>query len=265
MFILKIGGGKDINWDYIAQDLKTVSEKFIVVHGANYKMKEICQKINLPEKIVTSPSGFSSRFTNQEVIDAMLMTYSGLTNKRIVEVFQKNDLNALGLSGLDGRLIVGQRKKTILAKENGKTKALHGSYTGKVTSVNTALLDTLLEQDYVPIISTPIISDENEIINADNDRLVANIAKAIKIKTVFSLFEAPGLLEDTANEDSVINKISRSETEKFIAKVPGRMKMKIMGAQEAFNHGVEKIYWGDGRIEKPITRLLQGQGTLIEG
>src|SRR3989338_5769569 len=106
MIIIKIGGGKNINWDYIAKDLKNIHEEFVIVHGANAWMKEITKKLGVVDKTLTSPSGQTSRYTNKETMDILTMVYSGMINKKIVSTLQKYGINAIGLSGADGKLWV---------------------------------------------------------------------------------------------------------------------------------------------------------------
>lgn len=263
MIIVKVGGGKDINWDYIAQDIKHQKEPLIIVHGANAYMKEICEKLGVPEKIITSPSGHVSRYTDKKTIDVLTMVYSGLVNKRIVGILQKHKINAVGLSGADGRLWQGERKKAILSKEGNKIKVIRDSKTGNVTRTNDNLLRLLLKHGYIPVITIPAITLSGELINVDNDRAVAVMARDLKIEKVVMLFEAPGLLNDVANEKSVIKKINKNELELYISKTKGRMRKKLLGVKEALFLGVKTIYFGDGRISSPITSALTGFGTVI--
>ncbi|MDP3445416.1 MAG: acetylglutamate kinase, partial [Ignavibacteria bacterium] len=113
MLIIKIGGGKELNLKGIISDLATLNEKFIIVHGANALRDELAVKLNVQKKVVTSLSGYDSVLSNEETIDLMMMAYSGLKNKRIVELCQQNGINAVGLSGLDGKVIQGKRNSGI--------------------------------------------------------------------------------------------------------------------------------------------------------
>ena len=87
MIIIKVGGGRSINWDYLAEDLSAIQEKCIVVHGANAWMKDISEKLRITEKIITSPSGHVSRYTDSQTMEILTMVYSGLVNKKIVACF----------------------------------------------------------------------------------------------------------------------------------------------------------------------------------
>src|SRR3989338_7626936 len=148
MYILKVGGGKNINWDYIAEDLKSMKKEVIIVHGANAWMKEISQKLGVSEKIITSPSGHVSRYTDEKTMEILLMTYSGLMNKKIVASLQKYGINAIGLTGADGKLWQAKKKEIILSEEIGKVKTIRDSLTGNVVSVNTGLIKLLVNNGY---------------------------------------------------------------------------------------------------------------------
>src|SRR3989344_6165587 len=107
MLLIKIGGGKNINLDQLTSDIASLGQKMILVHGGNYLMDELGKKLGYKKELLTSPTGLQSRHTTNEVIDLILMSYAGLINKKIVSGLQKKGVNALGLSGLDGKLIMG--------------------------------------------------------------------------------------------------------------------------------------------------------------
>ncbi|MBI2337553.1 MAG: [LysW]-aminoadipate kinase [Candidatus Levybacteria bacterium] len=265
MIIVKIGGGKNINIDGICQDIAFLLEKeqVVVVHGASETRDEIAQKLGIPTKTITSPSGVSSVYTDKAAIDVFLMVYCGLQNKKIVANLLKHNVNAIGLSGVDGKLWQAKRKDVVYAVEDGKTKIVRDNFTGRVEKVNADLLWLLLNNNYVPVLCPPAISLQNEIVNTDNDLAVAVLAGALKSDKVVSLFEAAGLLKNVHDEKSVIRKIKKGELEEYLQFAKGRMKKKILGAQKALANGVSAVYWGDGRVEHPVLKALKGKGTVI--
>jgi acetylglutamate/LysW-gamma-L-alpha-aminoadipate kinase len=267
MLLLKIGGGKNINLNFISDDIASLiarGEKIVVVHGASVTRDEIAQQLGIPTKTITSPSGVSSVYTDEKAIDVFLMSYAGLVNKKIVATLQKHGVNAVGLSGIDGRLWEAKRKDVVYAVENGKTKLIKDNLTGKVEKVNADLIELLIEHGYVPVICPPAISFDNEIVNTDNDFATVVMAEALKIKEIIVLFEAPGMLKNVHNEKSVIPKIEKEKLDDYLEYAVGRMKKKLLGTQKAFEHGVEKIYWSDGRIQHPVLNALDGKGTVIQ-
>jgi len=262
MYLIKIGGGKEINLKGIISDLSTIKEKFIIVHGANALRDEIAQKLNYQKKVVTSLSGYDSVLSSEETIDLMMMTYAGLKNKRIVELCQQNGINAVGLSGLDGKVIVGKRNSGIKVREGGKTLLLR-DFSGKPKSVNKHLLNLLLDNGYTPVLCVPLIDENNFAINSENDDIVALLQNEFNAEKIISLIEAPGFLLDKNDESSLVAKMSKEELEAMEQKVEGRMKRKILALRKLFESGNTTVIISDGRTEHPVIDALNGKGTII--
>lgn len=263
MIIIKIGGGKDLNLPGIINDLVNLDEKFIIVHGANALRDEIADKLDKPKKVITSASGYSSVFTDAESLDIMMMAYAGMKNKRIVEMCQQAGINAVGLSGIDGKVVQGKRNAGIRIKENGKLRIIR-DFSGKPKSINTELINLLLENSYVPILSVPIIDENGFAINSENDDIVSVLKEAMNAETVIQLIEAPGFLDNPKDPDSLVKEISKDELEQRESQVEGRMKRKILALRKLFENGKGIVYIGDGRTENPITDILNGKGTIIK-
>ncbi len=263
MYILKVGGGKAIRWEHIAEDLKGLKEEVVVVHGANYYASVVSEKLGIKERFIMSPSGYTSRYTDEKAMEVLTMTYAGLVNKKIVSVLRRHGINALGMCGADGGIWLGKKKNTVLSQENGRVKVIRDSQTGNVTSVNKDLITVLVRQGYTPVITIPAVTVEGELINVDNDRAVAVMARDLAVTKIVMLFEAPGLLSDRSDESTRIARIGKDQIDMYIGKVEGRMKKKLLGIKDAFSYGATDVYLGDGRIPHPITRALDGAGTVI--
>jgi len=265
MYIIKIGGGVTINHQTIIKGLNKLERSFLVVHGANALRDDLAQKLNCKIQRATSPSGYSCVLTNNQSMDIFLMAYAGLRNKRLVELAQQNNINAIGLTGLDGGLISGNRKQTIRIKENDKVKMIRNDLSGRPAKINTNLIELLVSAQYVPFICPPILSEQSQAINTENDNIVSLLVKELKnINTVIHFMEAPGLLADKDDEFSLIKEIKISELEEAENKyTAGRMKRKMLAVKEAFDYGVEKVIFADGRVENAIDLVLEGGGTII--
>ena len=191
------------------------------------------------------------------------MAYAGVANKTLVTILQQHGIPAVGLTGVDGAIWRAKRKKALYSQEGTRQKLITDSYTGKITGVETHLLDVVLNNGFVPVLCPPALSEEYEMVNVDNDAAVTALARALKADTIISLFEAKGFLQDPDKPDSVLARLTPQELEAHAASAKGRMKKKVIGALQALLNGVRTIYWGDGRVDKPITRLLEGTGTII--
>jgi acetylglutamate/LysW-gamma-L-alpha-aminoadipate kinase len=261
MLVVKVGGGEGIDYDAICADLAS-QENFILVHGGSSKLNEVSTLLGHPPKFVTSISGHESRFTDRDTLEMFNMVYAGYMNKMLVEKLQTLGINAIGLTGLDGRLAEGRQKKALKIVENGVKKVLRGDHSGTIQNINSELLHLLLDQGYVPILTPPAISEESVAINVDGDRFAGQIAIAMKAKTLLLLSNVPGLLKSIDDESSLIESISYEEIDLFLNDIAkGRMKKKLLGAKEALDGGVSEVVIGDARAEAPIKFALSGKGT----
>ncbi len=263
MIIIKIGGGREINLKGVAADLALLKEPFVIVHGANAARDELAEKLNKQKKVITSISGYSSVFSDEDTIDLMMMAYAGLKNKRIVELLQQAGVNAVGLSGLDGKMIEGKRNTGIKVREEGKTKIVR-DFSGKPKKINMPLLNLILQNGYIPVLSVPIIDENNFAINSENDDIVALLQSELKADKIIQLIEAPGFLADKNNPDSVVKNISQKELEALENQVDGRMKRKILALRKLFEAGPTTVFIYDGRAEHPVIDALNEKGTKVE-
>jgi len=262
MMLIKIGGGEQINLEAAIADLATLEQPFVIVHGANVLRDQLAQQLGKEKTVLTSVSGYTSVFSDQDAIDVIMMSYSGLRNKQIVELCQRNNINAVGLTGLDGRLVQGERNKGIRVRENGKT-LIKRDLSGKPRSINSQLLTLLLENGYCPVLTIPIADENGYAINSENDDIVVQVASALDIDTVIQLIEAPGFLHDPADETSLVTSMSLSELERREASVEGRIKRKLLALTRLCQGGKTRVIIADGRGERPIISALGGAGTHI--
>jgi [amino group carrier protein]-L-2-aminoadipate/L-glutamate 6-kinase len=263
MIIVKIGGGEGINLEGIVQDLAQLEEKFIVVHGANALRDKLAEDLKQPKKVVTSVSGYASVYSDETMIDLMMMAYAGARNKRIVELCHQHGINAVGLSGRDGKVVQGVRNKGIRVYQEGKLKVLR-DFSGKPETINKGLLDLLIDHGYVPILTVPIIDEQNNAINTENDDVVSVLQKTMRAEAVINLIEAPGFLENKDDEASLIKHIAVAELEAREQQVDGRMKRKMLAVRKLVEHGASRVIIADGRGEHPVADALSGKGTVIE-
>lgn len=262
MIVVKIGGGAAINVAGIVDDLPGLEEQVVLVHGANAARDRLASDLGRPPRVVTSVSGYTSVFSDDEAIDLLMMAYAGLRNKRIVELCQARGINAVGLCGLDGRLVRGRRNPGIRVRDGGKTLLLRDN-SGKPTGVNEALIGLLLEHGYVPVLTVPIADENGRALNSENDDVVAVLARALGCARVVQLIEAPGLLADPADPASVVALIPRDRLADWEGRAEGRFKRKLAALRKLCADGGPEVVVGDGRCEHPLADALAGKGTVI--
>lgn len=268
MIVVKVGGGEGIDLDAVCSDaaaLAAQGQQLVLVHGGSHLTNQVAEALGHPPQFVTSPSGYTSRLTDRRTLEIFEMVYCGQVNKGVVERLQKAGVNAVGLSGIDGGLWRGPRKKAIRVIENGRQRILRDNYTGIVEEVNTDLLTTLLGAGYFPVLTPPAVSFEGEAINVDGDRAAAATAAALGAQQLVVLSNVPGVLGSFPDEASLISRISRGELEDAAQRyAEGRMRIKLLAAGEALEAGVRQVIIGDSRREHPIREALEGCGTVIE-
>jgi acetylglutamate/LysW-gamma-L-alpha-aminoadipate kinase len=267
MIVIKAGGNGGLDIEAVCVDIAELiqqGEQVVLVHGGSHETNVISEKLGHPPRFVTSISGYVSRYTDRETLEIFAMVTAGRINKLLVERLQQFGVNAVGLSGLDGRLLEGKRKSTLRIVENGKRKVLHGDYSGQIERVNVALLSALLAAGYVPVVAPLAISHQGEALNVDGDRVAAAISSALKAQTLIVLSNVPGLLRCFPDESTVIPRIAPDQAGEHLDRyAQGRMKKKLLGAIEALHDGVGKVVIADGRVAQPLQRALAGQGTVI--
>jgi len=267
MFVVKVGGRKGLDYDAVCTDIAELfkeGRQLILVHGGSYQTNVVAQQLGHPPEFVTSVSGYVSRRTDRRTLDIFVMVYCGKMNKSIVESLQKQGVNAVGLSGIDGRLLEGKRKSAIKVVIDGRKRVLRDDYTGTVKQVNTHLLRLLLDAGYLPVISPLAISFASEAMNVDGDRAAASIAAAMDAEQLIILSSVPGLLREFPDESTLIEHIPARHVETYMGFAEGRMKKKVMGAAEAIGQGVGRVIFADARVPHPVRSALSGRGTVIE-
>ena len=266
MIVIKAGGGQDLNIDAIVADLvhlRGAGRELLLVHGGAETTNEIAEALGHPPQFVNSESGYVSRRTDRRTLEIFEMVYCGQLNKMWVEKLQIAGINAVGLSGLDGRIFEGTRKETLRVRVDGKRMVLRDDWTGTVERINTPLLRTLLDAGYFPVLTPPAASTQGEAINVDGDRAAAMLAAAFHAEALIILSSVPGLLRTFPDETTLIREIPKTRANDFMQFAEGRMKKKVMGAVEALQEGVQKVIFADGRVAAPITAALAGGGTQI--
>ena len=161
VIVVKLGGTEGVNFSAICQDaaaLISQGQCLVLVHGGSSEANQLGEALGYPARFITSPSGFTSRYTDRRTLEIYIMAANGKVNTLLVEQLQRLGVNALGLSGLDGRLMIATRKETIQSIENGKRRIIRDDFTGKIETINTRLLQTLLDAGYLPVIAPLAVS-----------------------------------------------------------------------------------------------------------
>ena len=263
MITIKIGGSVVENLHPTTiSDIKKISQQegVIIVHGGGKEVTNVSKSLGKESKFIVSPGGIKSRFTDQETVEIFTMVMSGKINKTIVRMLQKNGINAVGLSGIDGQIIQADRKKKLIVmNEKGRKMVIDGGYTGKIRDVNASLIKSILDQGYTPVISPVALSEECDFLNVDGDRAAAYVAAKVKAERVLFLTNVDGLLMD----NKLVKSLSLSEAKEMLPKIGHGMEKKVLAATESLEMGVNEALIANGQNENPISSAISHENCTV--
>ncbi|VVB58177.1 [LysW]-aminoadipate/[LysW]-glutamate kinase [Candidatus Anstonella stagnisolia] len=265
ILIIKVGGSIASTPDLIAQDLASLHSRYsiVVVHGCSAQMNELYDKFGIKPAFITSPTGFKSRYTNADTIRVYNLAIHNASTS-IILALQKVGVNAVGLSGFDGKAVVGKQKIVTSVDETGKQKLIRDDFTGKIEKINGELLKTLLNAGYTPVVGALAMGEPAQPLNIDGDRLAAAVGAELHANIMISLTDVDGYYRNFPND--LVATLNREELKTAIenaggGKASGGMKKKLFACAEALDGGVHEVIIGNGTVPSPISRLLEGKGT----
>lgn len=265
IMVVKVGGGAGIDLgpllDEITERVNT-GERVVLVHGGSDETNRLAERLGVPPRFIESPSGHTSRRTDRETLEIFEMAYCGKVNKQIVERLQASGVDAIGLSGIDAAIWRGSRKTAIRSVENGRTVIIRDDLSGRVESVNDVFLRTLLDSGMTPVLTPPALAETGEAINVDADRAAAATAGALGASSLLLLSNVPGVLRDP--DDVSLIGAAEPGSELLRSAARGRMKNKVLAAEEAIDAGATRVVIGPANIDAPIRSALLGGGTVVE-
>jgi acetylglutamate/LysW-gamma-L-alpha-aminoadipate kinase len=266
ILVVKVGGGAGVDAAAVCRDVAQLSaagQPVVLVHGASAAADTLAGRVGLPVRHLTSPSGHVSRYTDPATLEVYVAAAAGQVNKTLVGTLQALGCNALGLSGLDGRLLTAQRKEAVRAVENGRQRVVRDDYTGQLQGANGDLLRMLLAAGYVPVVAPVALGAVGEPLNVDGDRAAALIAGALGAARLVILSNVPGLLARFPDESSLVRHVPAERLDAAEGMAQGRMKKKVLAGREALAAGVRQVLLADSRQPQPILSALAGQGTAL--
>ena len=260
--VIKYGGNAMISDELknkVMEDitlLKYIGFRPIIVHGGGPDISSALKKFDIPSEFING-----LRVTDEETMNVAQMVLIGKTNKEIVSLLNQKGGRAVGISGLDGRLLECEKQYTTV---DGEAKDI--GYVGKIKKVNTDVIDSIID-DYIPVIAPIGVDDNGHSYNINADTVAGDVASALKAEKLMLLTDIEGIkLDPDSNE--MIYEISKAEIHKLIQQgvISGGMIPKVLGGLTAIDKGVNSVHIIDGRI--PHCLLLEifttnGVGTLI--
>lgn len=257
--VIKYGGHAMINEELKASVisdtllLQLVGVKIVLVHGGGTEISDMCKRLNIESRFVNG-----LRYTDDQTIDVVQMVLAGKVNKDLVTLIGKLGGEALGLSGMDGRMIRCKRHE-------GADLGL----VGDIVSVNPAPIMSALDNGYIPVVSTLGVDDAGTVYNINADTAAAEIATALQAENILTLTDIVGVMRDVNDRDTLIPEIHLNEIDELIGKgvVSGGMVPKVRSLEKAIRRGVRKAVMVDGRTPHAILIEMfsdEGVGTMFK-
>ena len=265
--VIKVGGGEGIDPTNLTSEIAELTRsgvRVVLVHGGSHETNVLAEALGHPTQTITSPGGHQSRRTDRTTLEIFEMVYCGKVNKAVVESLRAAGVDAIGLSGIDAGIWTGSRKSAIRAvDEEGRTFIVRDDLSGRVESVDAEFLRTIMSLGRTPVLTPPAITPEGIAINVDADRAAAATAAALGADELLLLSNVPGLLLDHTDAGSLIESVTIDGLEVARDAAKGRMKNKVLAAEEALTAGVRRVVIGSAGGEQPIARARAGRGTLF--
>jgi len=263
--VIKYGGNAMISDElknYVMEDiilLKYVGMNPVVVHGGGPDLNSALDKLNIKSEFING-----LRVTSSDVMEVAQMVFIGKTNKEIVSLLNRKGAKAIGLSGIDGNLIECEKLKMI---KDGQEIDL--GYVGKITNINSKLIELLAEDEYIPVIAPVGIGKDGRSYNINADTVAAEIASALKAEKLILLTDVEGVkVKQADGSESILTSLNTTEALELINKkvINGGMIPKVQGCIDAINKGVSRTHIIDGRVPHCILLEIftnKGIGTMI--
>jgi acetylglutamate/LysW-gamma-L-alpha-aminoadipate kinase len=267
--VVKIGGARAVDpagaLDDVA-DLVASGTDVVVTHGGSAAVDDTLDRLGLTPEYVETPEGVVGRFTDEATMDVFEMVLPGLLNTDIVADLQSAGVDAVGLSGVDGDMLAGPRTSAVRVLDDGKKKIRRGDHSGRLESVDTDLLTTLLADGYTPVVCPPMAGhEEGQVtpVNTDADGVAATLAAALDATAVF-LTDVPGICADPDDETTLIETVETpAEWDALEAAAEGFMGRKTMAIEDAVSGGAPAAIVADAGQDQPVSSALAGAGTHV--
>ena len=257
--VVKYGGNAMINPELKQQVMEDIvllwliGVKVVLVHGGGPEISEMMSKLGKKAEFVNG-----LRVTDKETVEIAQMVLAGKINKSLVNLLGMKGGKAMGISGMDGKLIEAKVKNTDLG------------YVGEITKINIQPIRDLLEKGYIPVVSTIGCDNEGNVYNINGDTAAAHIAGALNAKRLIMMTDIAGILRDKDDLSTLIPEITVSEAKTLFDEgvISGGMIPKVDCCIEAIGKGVKKVIIMDGRVPHSILMELltdEGAGTMVVG
>jgi acetylglutamate kinase len=269
-FVVKLGGEVLADPKVLANVaiqvalLESLSIRVVLVHGGGPQASELSRRMGFEPEIVAG-----RRVTGPQALEVCKMVYAGQLNVDVLAALRGQSVRAVGLSGIDAGLVTARRRPPVTMRgDDGADRVVSFGEVGDIDGVDTALLDLLLPQGYVPVVASLAADRDGNVLNVNADTVAEALASAVKAKKLIFLTGAPGVLRDVTDPSSLVAFARPEDLESLLASgaLRGGMRPKVEACLRAVANGVRRTHIIDGRVADALLVEVftgHGCGTMI--
>ena len=245
--------------------LHQVGIRLCVIHGGGKQLNEMAMRMGVEQTVING-----RRVTDDETLELAKMVFAGKINTEILAALRRHNIEAVGLSGVDGNIVNAARRepKEILNRATGEREKIDFGFVGDVLEINTDLLKLLLEKDYLPVVSSLGADDDGQIFNINADTIAAEIAVHLQAEKLILLSDVSGIYLNSEDANTKISRLSQAEAENLIetGAATGGMIAKLQNLFDPLKRGVKSAHVISGSERNALLAEVftdSGTGTMI--
>ena len=245
--------------------LHQVGIRVCVIHGGGKQLTELAKKLGVVQTVIEG-----RRVTDDDTLDLAKMIFRGKINTEILSALRRHGIEAVGLSGIDGGVIKAVRRppRDVINKQTGESELVDFGHVGDVVDVDARLIDLLLENGYVPIISSLGADDDGKIFNINADTIASEIAVKLRAEKLILLSDVNGIYLDEKDETTKLSRLTSNEANEMIksGKATGGMVPKLQNLIALLERGIGSAHVISGNQRNALLSEVftdQGTGTMV--
>jgi len=270
-FVVKLSGKvteEHENLASLAEELALLHQvgiRVCVVHGGGKQLTELAAQLGVEQTIIEG-----RRVTDDATLDMAKMIFAGKINTDILAALRQRGVHAVGLSGVDGNIVVARRRppKEIVNRETGESESVDFGHVGDVVEIDDRLIQVLLDHEYLPVVSSLGADDEGRVFNINADTIAAEIAVRLEAEKLIMLSDVNGIYLRPGERAAKVSRLSASEVEALISDgvATGGMIPKLQNITEILRRGVRSAHIIKGSLRNALLSEVftdEGTGTMI--
>jgi acetylglutamate kinase len=270
-FVVKLSGKvieEHENLASLAEELALLHQvgiRVCVVHGGGKQLTELAEQLGVEQTIIDG-----RRVTDDATLDMAKMIFAGKINTDILAALRRRGVEAVGLSGVDGQIVLAERRppREVLNRETGERESVDFGHVGDVLEINDRLLRVLLDHEYMPVVSSLGADDEGRVFNINADTIASEIAVRLGAEKLVMLSDVDGLYLRPGERASKISRLTAAEVDALIRDgvATGGMIPKLQSVTEILRRGVGSAHIIEGSARNALLSEVftdEGTGTMI--